>query len=39
MLTQTLTDAILVSTAAIQRGTPGTFVYAVKDDRPSPYAP
>jgi multidrug efflux system membrane fusion protein len=33
MLTQTLADAILVPNAAIQRGTPGTFVYVVKDDQ------
>jgi multidrug efflux system membrane fusion protein len=32
MLTQTLEDATLVPTAAIQRGSPGTFVYVVKDD-------
>jgi len=33
MLMQTLNDAILVPTAAIQRGAPGTFVYVVKDDQ------
>jgi multidrug efflux system membrane fusion protein len=33
MLTQTLNDATLVPTAAIQRGAPGTFVYVVKDDQ------
>ena len=33
MLTQTLDDATLVPTAAIQRGAPGTFVYVVKDDQ------
>jgi len=33
MLTQTLTDATLVPTAAVQRGAPGTFVYVVKDDQ------
>lgn len=32
MLTQTLTDATLVPTPAIQRGAPGTFVYVVKGD-------
>jgi multidrug efflux system membrane fusion protein len=32
MLVQTMTDATLVSSAAIQRGAPGTFVYVVKDD-------
>jgi multidrug efflux system membrane fusion protein len=30
---ETLTDATLVPTAAIQRGAPGTFVYQVKEDR------
>jgi multidrug efflux system membrane fusion protein len=30
---QTLTDATLVPSAAIQRGAPGTFVYVVKDDK------
>ena len=33
MLVQTLDDATLVPSAAIQRGAPGTFVYVVKDDR------
>ena len=33
MLVQTLADATLVPSAAIQRGAPGTFVYVVKDDR------
>jgi multidrug efflux system membrane fusion protein len=33
MLVQTLTDATLVSSAAIQRGAPGTFVYIVKGDQ------
>ena len=33
MLVQTLTDATLVQSAAIQRGAPGTFVYVVKDDQ------
>jgi multidrug efflux system membrane fusion protein len=33
MLVQTLTDATLVSSAAIQRGAPGTFVYIVKNDQ------
>jgi len=32
MLVQTLPDATLIPTAAIQRGAPGTFVYVVKDD-------
>ena len=32
MLVQTLTDATLIPTAAIQRGAPGTFVYVVNDD-------
>jgi multidrug efflux pump subunit AcrA (membrane-fusion protein) len=32
-LIQTLLDATLVPSAAIQRGAPGTFVYVVKDDR------
>jgi multidrug efflux system membrane fusion protein len=30
---ETLTDATLVPSAAIQRGAPGTFVFAVNDDR------
>jgi len=33
MLLATLADAILVPSAAIQRGAPGTFVYVVKDDK------
>ena len=33
MLVQTLPDATLVPSAAIQRGAPGTFVYVVKEDR------
>ncbi len=33
MLVQTLPDAILIPTAAIQRGAPGTFVYVVKEDQ------
>jgi multidrug efflux system membrane fusion protein len=33
MLVETVADATLVPSAAIQRGAPGTFVYAVKDDR------
>jgi len=33
MLVQTLTDATLVPSAAIQRGAPGTFVYIVKNDQ------
>src|SRR5579883_994821 len=32
LLVDTLQDSILVPTAAIQRGAPGTFVYVVKDD-------
>jgi len=39
MLTQTLEDATLIPTAAIQRGTPGTFVYVVKDDSTVTVAP
>jgi len=39
MLLSTLPDATLVPTAAIQRGAPGTFVYAVKDDRTVAVAP
>jgi multidrug efflux system membrane fusion protein len=39
MLVQTLTDATLIPSAAIQRGTPGTFVYVVKDDRSVSVAP
>ena len=33
MLVQTLTEATLIPSAAIQRGAPGTFVYVVKDDQ------
>lgn len=33
MLADTRKDAVLVPTAAIQRGVPGTFVYVVKDDK------
>ena len=33
MLLNTLADAILIPSAAIQRGAPGTFVYVVKDDK------
>ena len=33
MLVDTRTDATLVPSAAIQRGAPGTFVYAVSDDK------
>ena len=33
MLVQTLTDATLVPSAAIQRGAPGTFVYIVQNDQ------
>ncbi len=39
MLTQTLEDATLVPTAAIQRGSPGTFVYVVKEDSTVSVAP
>ena len=39
MLTQTLTDATLVPTPAIQRGAPGTFVYVVKGDNTVTVAP
>jgi multidrug efflux system membrane fusion protein len=39
MLTQTLEDATLVPTAAIQRGSPGTFVYVVKEDSTVTVAP
>jgi multidrug efflux system membrane fusion protein len=38
-LVQTLTDATLVPSAAIQRGAPGTFVYVVKDDHSVTVAP
>jgi membrane fusion protein, multidrug efflux system len=33
MLVQTLSDATLIPSAAIQRGAPGTFVYVVKGDQ------
>ncbi|HTR56975.1 MAG TPA: MdtA/MuxA family multidrug efflux RND transporter periplasmic adaptor subunit [Casimicrobiaceae bacterium] len=33
MLVETRQDATLLPTAAVQRGAPGTFVYAVNDDR------
>jgi membrane fusion protein, multidrug efflux system len=33
MLVQTLSDATLIPSAAIQRGAPGTFVYVVKADQ------
>jgi membrane fusion protein, multidrug efflux system len=33
MLIETQTDATLVPSAAIQRGSPGTFVYVVRDDQ------
>jgi len=39
MLVQTLSDATLIPTAAIQRGAPGTFVYVVKDDKSVAVAP
>jgi membrane fusion protein, multidrug efflux system len=39
MLTQTLADATLVPSAAIQRGAPGTFVYVVKGDGTVTVAP
>ena len=39
MLLQTLPDALLVPSAAIQRGSPGTFVYVVKDDQTVTVAP
>jgi multidrug efflux system membrane fusion protein len=39
MLVETLADATLVPSAAIQRGAPGTFVYVVKDDRTVTVAP
>ena len=39
MLLQTLPDATLVPSAAIQRGAPGTFVYVVKEDRTVTVAP
>ena len=39
MLVQTLAEATLVPSAAIQRGAPGTFVYVVKEDRSVTVAP
>jgi membrane fusion protein, multidrug efflux system len=33
VLVQTLPDATLIPSAAIQRGAPGTFVYVVKEDK------
>jgi len=39
MLLQTLPDALLIPSAAIQRGAPGTFVYVVKDDKTVTVAP
>jgi multidrug efflux system membrane fusion protein len=39
MLVETLADATLVPSAAIQRGAPGTFVFVVKDDRSVSVAP
>jgi multidrug efflux system membrane fusion protein len=33
MLLNTLPDATLIPSAAIQRGAPGTFVYVIKDDK------
>jgi len=39
MLLDTLSDATLVPSAAIQRGAPGTFVYVVKDDKSVSVAP
>jgi multidrug efflux system membrane fusion protein len=33
MLVETLADATLVPSAAVQRGAPGTFVYVVKEDQ------
>jgi multidrug efflux system membrane fusion protein len=36
---QTQAEATLVSSAAIQRGAPGTFVYVVKEDRTVTVAP
>lgn len=39
MLTQTLADATLIPTPAIQRGAPGTFVYVVKGDNTVTVAP
>jgi membrane fusion protein, multidrug efflux system len=39
MLLQTLPDATLIPSSAIQRGAPGTFVYVVKDDKTVSVAP
>ena len=39
MLLNTLADATLIPSAAIQRGAPGTFVYVVKDDKSVSVAP
>ncbi len=39
MLLNTLDDATLVPSAAIQRGAPGTFVYVVKEDKSVSVAP
>lgn len=39
MLIETRRDALLVPTAAIQRGAAGTFVYVVKDDKTVTAAP
>ena len=39
MLVDTLTDATLVPSAAVQRGAPGTFVFVVKDDNSVTVAP
>ncbi len=39
MLLNTLPDATLIPSAAIQRGAPGTFVYVVKDDKSVTVAP
>ena len=39
MLVETLADATLVPSAAIQRGAPGTFVFVVKDDHSVSVAP
>jgi multidrug efflux system membrane fusion protein len=39
MLVETLSDAIIVPSAAIQRGSPGTFVYVVGDDLTVKVAP
>ena len=39
MLVDTLADATLVPSAAVQRGAPGTFVFVVKDDNSVTVAP